>query len=68
MEVPALQQDIARRMYDRQLARQQVEDDLARVEEMSESEKKDEPQTKRAKACLLPWRRLSSVIVAGLAG
>ena len=53
-EVPAaLHHDISRRMYDRQLKRQHIEDGLARVEEMSESEEKDEPKTKRAKAWLL---------------
>ena len=40
-------------MYDRQLARQHMEDDLTQVEEMSESEEKDEPKMKRAKAWLL---------------
>jgi len=53
---PELAQAILQRMYQRQLARQRVEDDLARGEEMSESEEKkkeDEPQTKRAKAWLL---------------
>jgi len=52
---PELAQAILQRMYQRQLARQRVEDDLARGEEMSESEEKkeDEPKTKRAKAWLL---------------
>ena len=76
---PELAGAILKRMYNRQLARQQIEDDMARVEEMSDSQEKEEegePKTKKAKACFFcmcvafaAWRRrVSSVIVAGLVG